>query len=112
MADLRTLDRRLFPLASRFVEWARQQGFNPTVTSATRSRSKQARLHRAWLRGESSLPALPPGRSLHEKGLAFDMVTEPRSRLRQLGGIWESLGGQWGGRSKLGYDPVHFQWRL
>jgi len=109
MADLRTLDRRLYPLASAFVQWAQAGGHRVTVTSARRSRAKQARLYRAWLRGESRIPALPPGRSLHERGLAWDMVGDD---LPMLGRAWESLGGQWGGRSKLGYDPVHFQLRL
>lgn len=98
-------------MAEVLVEVARQAGLGPVVTSTRRSRTKQAALYRRFLEGKSRLPALPPGRSLHEHGLAFDMVLARGGDegLRALGELWKSWGGQWGGDARIGYDPVHFQ---
>lgn len=73
------------------------------VTSVRRSRAQQAALYRNYLAGRSSFPAAPPGRSKHELGLAFDVVTEPFSALHTLGHWWTSLGGEW---SRT--DAIHF----
>ncbi len=73
------------------------------VTSVRRSRAQQQQLYSNWLRGRSSFPAAPPGRSKHEYGLAWDMVTEPFSALATLGAWWLERGGEW---SKT--DPIHF----
>lgn len=73
------------------------------VTSVRRSRAQQQALYNNWLAGRSTFPAAPPGRSKHEFGLAFDMVTEPFSALHTLGAWWTQLGGEW---SKS--DPIHF----
>jgi hypothetical protein len=74
------------------------------LTSTLRSRSEQAQLYAAYLRGESRFPAAPPGRSKHELGLAFDYFAEPWA-LAQLGALWQSVGGTWGGDR----DPIHFE---
>src|SRR5213594_1131815 len=84
----------------------RLAGPSVRVTSVRRSRAQQARLYRRYLAGKSRFPALPPGRSLHEIGRAFDLVGSPET-LRRLGGIWEAWGGRWGGRD--GSDPIHFE---
>lgn len=108
-SDLRTLKPQVARAARELVRIARLVGYRPTVTSTFRSRSQQARLYRTWLAGGSRFPALPPGRSLHEARVAFDLVTEPYDveALRDLGSVWESWGGEWGGDK----DPVHFQAR-
>jgi len=80
-----------------------REGLRPRVTSVVRSRSTQARLYRRYRAGLSRWPAAPPGQSLHEYGLAFDMVA---GDLRWLGSVWESWGGRWGGRFG---DDVHFE---
>lgn len=41
---------------------------------------------------------------MHERGLAWDMVTDP-AELRRLGLIWRSWGGLWGSDQ----DPIHFE---
>jgi len=74
------------------------------LTSTRRSRAEQTQLYDAYLRGESRFPAAPPGHSKHELGLAFDYWA-PAWALRELGRIWESEGGTWGGES----DPIHFE---
>jgi len=74
------------------------------VTSVKRSRAQQAQLYKSFLAGRSSFPAAPPGRSKHEYGLAFDMVTEPFSALWSLGGMWKKAGGFWSPS-----DPIHFE---
>lgn len=97
-------------MAFAFVDWLRRQGLVVTVTSVVRSQAKQRRLYQAYLAGKShGLPALPPGRSLHEHGLAWDMVVSPPEYQETVGAIWKALGGQWGGDAPIGYDPVHFQ---
>lgn len=73
------------------------------VTSVRRSKAQQAQLYQNFLAGRSSFPAAPPGKSKHEFGLAFDMVTEPSSALVTLGSWWKQLGGEWSDT-----DPIHF----
>jgi len=109
MADLRTLDARLYPWA----KWLRDVGIyydsRIVVTSAYRSMASQQRLYDRWRMGMSTLPAAPPGRSLHQYRLAFDLAragVDPREDdlLMRLGAIWTQVGGTWGGSA----DPVHF----
>jgi LAS superfamily LD-carboxypeptidase LdcB len=103
-ADLRELHPTLARSAVAFVDALRRAGLLVTITSTVRSTAKQRRLYEAYLaRGRSGLPALPPGRSLHEHGLAFDMVLSP-PLYRQAGALWRRFGGQW-----FPSDPVHFQ---
>jgi len=113
MADLNTLDRRLSPWAKYLYRLGKQYDSKLVVTSAYRSPAKQARLYEAYKRGESDIPAAPPGRSLHQFGLAWDMarlgidpIGDPL--LAWLGAVWEHWGGRYGGIR----DPVHFQPRI
>jgi len=110
MADLATLDPRLVPWAKYLYSLGKQYDGRLVVTSARRSAAKQQRLYYDYLRGISKIPAAPPGRSLHQLGLAFDLarigkdpLTDPL--LNWLGAVWTSWGGRWGGER----DPVHFQ---
>jgi len=113
MADLRTLHPGLIPWARWIYAVGKNQSGKLVVTSARRSRSKQAKLRQRWERGLSKIPANRPGTSLHEFGLAFDMAqmgVDPfeDDLLRWLGYWWEYYGGRWGGAR----DPVHFQIRI
>jgi len=70
-------------------------------------------LYEAWKAGKSKIPAAPPGSSLHEIGLSFDMArlgVDPLADplLNWLGQVWEHYGGRHGGSR----DPVHFQPRM
>ena len=110
MADLGTLDYRLIPYAKHLYQIGKQYDPLLVVTSARRSIEKQRRLYNDYLRGVSKIPAAPPGRSLHQWGLAFDLarigidpLTDPL--LTWLGRVWTSWGGRYGGIR----DPVHFQ---
>ena len=113
MSELAGLNRRLRRTAEAFIEFLRDNGVHVTVTSVVRSQKKQRKLYLEYLdakaHGRPHLPALPPGHSLHEHGLAFDMVVNPPAYQRVAGQIWKQLGGQWGGDAAIGYDPVHFQ---
>jgi len=109
MADLRTLDRRLYPWAKWLYDVGKYYDGRLTVTSAYRSYAHQDRLYRRWLTGEATIPAAPPGRSLHQRGLAFDFSrfgVDPHKDelLVFLGNTWNAVGGKWGGAR----DPVHF----
>jgi hypothetical protein len=76
---------------------------NPIVTSTIRSRQEQEQLYQKYLRGESRYPVAPPGTSLHELGLAIDLVSRDNAL---LGRVWQDVGGFWSPR-----DAVHFDLR-
>ena len=101
-SNLRGLEPWLLARASALLERARS---GILITSVRRSPALQARLYRRYIAGQHPYPVAPPGRSLHEQGLAFD-ITADAAELRRLGGIWERMGGRWGGRYR---DPIHFE---
>lgn len=109
MASLRGLDHRFRRMAEAFVRFAVRAYPGVRVTSARRSWKDQARLYAEYLAGRNNgLPALPPGTSDHEAGLAFDLArpnVQPFDDdvLPQLGETWLRWGGRWSNR-----DPVHF----
>lgn len=103
------LNAYLVPYATALLSYAQQRGFRPTVTSVYRSRAVQARLYQRYLAGLSPWPAAPPGQSMHEYGWAFDLVVGAGGKSAEqteLGRVWESWGGRWGGRFN---DDVHFE---
>ena len=104
---LRSLESWLQPAAIQLVNIAASAGLRPQVSSARRSHAQQALLYRRYLAGQSRFPAAPPGNSMHELGLAFDLKVNDESQLTDLGQVWESnMGGIWGGHFK---DPIHFE---
>ena len=106
MATLRTLDPSLIADAEQFVDWLKGLGIRVTVTSARRSRAKQAALYKRYQMGQSRYPAAPPGTSKHELGFAFDLGLTPPV-YAQAGKVWEQYAhGTWGGRFN---DEVHFE---
>lgn len=94
--------------AAALVEEARAAGLNPIVTSTRRTFAEQKRLYDNFLAGNSQYPASPPGVGSHEYGWAFDMVVTPMDYLADLGDLWESWGGTWGGNWRNA-DPIHFE---
>jgi len=109
MATLNGLHPQLVPWAKWLLEVGRYYDSRLVATSGFRDMYKQARLYQAYQRGESQIPAAPPGRSLHNYGLAFDLArvgVDPLSDplLMWLGALWVQVGGAHGGQ----VDPVHF----
>jgi len=109
MPSLSQLDPRFRPYAEALLAYARKLDPRFIVTSGRRSRGDQQRLYNAWLKGESPFPALPPGKSSHEIGLAVDIArlgvaADQDPLLLQLGNAWQAAGGHWAGKG----DPVHF----
>ena len=111
MPSLRQLVPWLVLPATELFQLGHAYDFTLRVTSVRRSQQEQARLYQAYVEGRSSLPAAPPGRSAHQRGLAFDMArpgVEPLQDplLFELGRIWLEAGGFW-----FAKDPVHFEVR-
>jgi D-alanyl-D-alanine carboxypeptidase len=105
MASLGRLRPELRPWAERLLSVANTARINPVVTSAYRTHAQQAKLYAA--RASSRYPVAVPGTSAHEYGLAFDLnVTPDGTNLADLGAVWQSWGGVWGGTFG---DPVHFE---
>ena len=100
-SSIAKLDRRLQPYARALVEVARDYGLNPRITSTYRSLAEQKRLYARYLQGRHPLPVAVPGKSLHNYGLAIDLVSSDNA---WLGKVWSYWGGRWGGAR----DPVHF----
>jgi len=90
--------------AQWLFNWAVSSGLEPRVTSVRRTTAQQEALYRRYLAGLSAFPAAPPGSSLHEKGLAFDMVTSDEGKA--AGAIWRQMGGFWSPK-----DWVHYEYR-
>lgn len=104
-SSLNRLQPWLTPYARWLVSVAPYAGARQVrITSVTRSRAKQQQLYERFLRGEAQFPAAPPGRSKHEFGRAWDMVTEPYWALDILGDWWKQVGGIWHPS-----DRIHFE---
>lgn len=110
MPSTNGLNVRFRPYADALLKAARSLDGRFVITSAKRSRQDQTRLYNKWKRGGSPFPALPPGRSQHERGWAVDLArlgvpAEDDELLSELGRAWRAAGGVWGGEA----DPVHFE---
>jgi len=96
----------LHPIAAdalrSFRSAAGARGLTFRVTSSFRSVARQRTLYNLWLRGDPRViaPALP-GRSTHNYGLSFDVVSTDQPALVALGRAI--------GLETIEGDPVHFQ---
>ena len=113
MASLDQLNVQLIPWAKWLLEVGRYYDSRLVVTSGFRDMKKQAELYERWVSGLSEIPAAPPGRSLHNYGLAFDLArlgVDPfeDQLLVWLASLWSRVGGIPGGVT----DPVHFGVRV
>jgi D-alanyl-D-alanine carboxypeptidase len=113
VAGTSDLDPQFKVAAEAWFSWLKNADRRYVVTSGRRTRTEQEALYARFQRDKSAgrpvYTTLPPGRSLHERGLAVDLVrfgvdahTDPD--LRRIGLLWRKLGGTWGGDA----DPVHF----
>jgi|SRR5882757_1389825 len=105
MPTISSLVPDLRPFAKALFDVAGANGLQPRITSARRTYIEQVRLYDRFLKGINPFPVAEPGTSAHETGEAFDMLVTPVEYLPDLGAIWISWGGEWGGNR----DPVHFQ---
>ena len=96
--ELREPARELDALVAR-------SGLSGRFTSTYRSHSEQERLYRAYISGRHAFPVAPPGSSAHEYGEAFDYLVSPYEYQSDVGDVWVSWGGEWGGAG----DMVHFE---
>jgi hypothetical protein len=94
--------RDVRPYFKWLIKVAHVLGLDPRVTSTVRSRGEQSVLYDRYLRGLSKFPAAPPGRSLHERGLAIDLVSRDPEL---LGRYWKYyIGGRWSPTDSVHYD--------
>jgi len=106
MPSLRELEPWLQPYAQYLVDVGNSQGWRISLNSVYRSFAAQQTLYARYLRGQSAYPVAPPGRSLHQYRVAFDLnVRQGSSSPEQaaLGDLWNRMGGSWSPK-----DPVHF----
>lgn len=104
-ASLHSLQAVLYPWAQRLLDIATHAGVRPRVTSTLRSHLEQKRLYDLWVSGKAAYPVAVPYTSAHEYGYAFDMVADNQTDQTDLGYVWSSWGGIYGGTR----DPVHFE---
>jgi hypothetical protein len=104
VSSMRGLDPAFKPFVDALLSFAPQGAY---ITSGRRSGEVQQALYIDFITGKSKFPAARPGGSLHERGLAVDIGGLSPSQLKQLGELWESWGGRWGGRFRKS-DPIHF----
>lgn len=119
MPSLTRLRSPIRPAAEWLFQLGRTwEGVTPRlqITSVRRTWTEQARLYKKSVQGGcrtgcSAFPAAPPGHSLHQYGLAWDMVRQGidpfgDELLAELGHVWNSIGGGWHAT-----DPIHFEVR-
>src|SRR5258707_1866469 len=94
----------LVDAARALVDAAGRAGLQPRITSTVRTSSEQRRLYNRFLAGQAGYPAVPPGFSSHEYGLAYDLVVSPMAALADVRYTWRQCGG---GRKPT--DSIHFQ---
>ncbi len=104
-ASLTAIDPGLAEAITQLIGVANDAGLQPRITSTLRTYWEQKRLYYRWRSGLSNLPAAVPGTSAHEFGWAVDLIVTPETYLADLGSVWTSWGGGWGGAR----DPVHFE---
>jgi hypothetical protein len=89
-------------VAANLPKVSRGRGYEVRVTSGYRSYATQKKLYLDYINGRSLYPANPPGQSMHEKGLAIDVVSNNENDTVAL---LTSIGLVWAGPD----DPIHFQ---
>ncbi len=105
MADsLRGLTEPLKTAVETLLQDLRASGIRFRVTSGRRTRAEQTRLYTRFLEGRTQLPVARPGSSMHELGLAVDLVFEDPDEWLAVANLAPSYGLLWR-RS----DPVHFE---
>lgn len=115
MPSLIRLRSPIRPAAEWLYQIGRQAAPALRITSVRRTWSEQSALFKKSAQGGckgsgcSAFPAAPPGRSLHQYGLAWDMArpgVDPftDALLAELGAVWNSIGGRWHAT-----DPIHFE---
>lgn len=115
--------RKLHPkhraIFADFVKKCETSGIPVLIFSSFRSFQKQSELYRAYKSGDSKIKAAPPGRSLHEFGLAIDIYvydynkktfTKDIAKYRRIANIATSVGLRWGGNFSEKNENHHFDY--
>lgn len=121
LTGLDSLHYCLRPLAHNLLEEAARLGYSITVTDFFRSWERQNNLYKQGRNTAGpKVTNAQGGQSYHNYGLAFDIVVNSfdndlkrKDALANLGKIWESWGGVWGGTfGDFGHFEYHpgFTW--
>lgn len=102
MISLYKLHPQVLKVARALPRISKAYGVQTKITSAYRSPAKQLQLYKKYLAGKMPYTVAPPGKSLHEKGLAIDVVSPDPAKLAS---ILAQVGMKWAGKA----DPVHFE---
>lgn len=87
---------------SRLSAWNPAVGNRYRVSVGYRSYAEQARLYHLYITGQRNIKAAPPGKSMHQKGLAADLSPSTKAAHRARG---KAFGLYW----PMSYEPWHVQ---
>jgi uncharacterized protein YukE len=91
-------------LKSRYEAWNKEMGGKFRIGSSYRSMAQQAALYRDWLAGvPGQAQAAPPGKSMHNFGLAIDLVPSRTTSAER------AAGAKYGLRWPMGFEPWHVE---
>lgn len=100
--NLSRINPKLKTIARNLPRVAAANGFQVRITSGYRTYAQQAKLYNDYISGGAQYPANPPGQSMHERGIALDILSTDTNKLVAL---LQSVGLTWAGWA----DPIHFQ---
>lgn len=107
------LDPKIQPFVIRFLDLAKQEGFDLRITSGLRTIAEQNELYAQGRTKPGKIVTNARGsQSIHTRGLAFDVVDRKRGYeidWERLGTLGESVGLSWGGRWTSFIDRPHFE---
>ncbi|WP_432408580.1 M15 family metallopeptidase [Wukongibacter sp. M2B1] len=117
--DLNRLHPYVKKLAEEVIRKSKENGIEIIVTETFRSNERQQQLYnQGRITPGNIVTNAKPGNSIHNYGLAFDIVPVENGKalwerydlFKKVGEIGVSLGLEWGGNWRSFKDYPHFQW--
>lgn len=117
--DLDRLHPYVNKLAKMLIERCRENGIEIIITETFRTKKRQQQLYnKGRTTSGKVITNAKPGDSMHNYGLAFDIVPVEKGKLlwnrndlfKKIGKIGVDLGLTWGGNWRSFKDYPHFEW--